>query len=132
MVARPWLALAGAALAGSACALVIGARELPEGAGGTTATSWPTTGVCSPIQSCRDCLICMVNGVCADVGADAGCAQGTGCHQYLECVDQCPQDNGYATCAASCGEVPPMMPGYASLQACACAQCVAQCPDYCP
>jgi hypothetical protein len=145
------LALVGAALVGPACALVLGARELPEGTGGTTGTSSTTgtggastsgtggtgtsssstTVTCSTIQMCRDCLACGFHTFCATVGADAGCPDGSTCTDYVHCIIQCPQDGGFPGCANACNDFPPMVAGYPALQTCICAQCGSQCPNYC-
>jgi len=158
MVARNWLLLAsiGLALVGPACAIILGAHDLPEGAGGSsgttgtgpststststssgtssssgmTTTSWPTTGTCAPITFCRDCLVCMEEGVCKGIGADAGCGDASPCDNYVACIVQCNQGAGYASCLASCSTVP-TEPGYAELKACMCAQCGPHCNDYC-
>lgn len=157
MAARTWILLActGVALIGPACALVIGAHELPEGQGGASSTSGTSTGggttsttttsttqtgttttttapaVCQGFVSCVECAQCMEqNGRCNL--ADAGCPDGSACSDYTACVVQCPMGTGYPGCAAGtkgcASSVPPEWP---TVQACLCTECAYVCKGMC-
>jgi hypothetical protein len=155
MAARNWLlaALLGAGLTGSACALILGAEELPQGGGGsgtasssgTSTGSGPTGssgaitasgastsasasssagGACPMNLDCSDCAQCMESGPCNL--ADAGCSTGTTCHTRVACIFQCTPDAGPPGCVTSCGSTAGVT-GYSTVHDCICTECAALC-----
>jgi len=148
MAAHRWrfAALLGVGLGGSACALIIGAQELPEGSGGsstgsstgfatvttskaassgasTSAASSSGPGPCAKgATDCGDCTTCMEQGPCTL--ADAGCTGN--CQSFVACSQQCSIGVYDAGCVTACGN-PSNYPEFPAVKACLCSQCASFC-----
>jgi hypothetical protein len=77
------------------------------------------------------------------MGADAGpcgalqqkCTADVPCSDYYQCVLQCPETTGFATCAVDpdggCNGSPFTDPNYVKATTCECGVCKDLCPELC-